>query len=142
MLIISLKYFADNYTEKESRVWYCLLLSATGIQYILAVTAAVLLYVYYDCALNNFFITFNLILCICVSIISILPVVQERIPRSGLLQSAVVTLYTMYLTWSALSNNPDHKCHTGDIFPSGNGNSKASYLMAIIAKRKYLIKLT
>lgn len=56
----------------------------------------------------------NLILCTFVSIVSVLPQVQERIPRSGLLQSSVVTLYTIYLTWSALSNNPDAECH---LFP-------------------------
>lgn len=58
----------------------------------------------------------NLILCTSVSIISVLPQVQESIPRSGLLQSSVVTLYAVYLTWSALSNNPDKQCHT-DFFP-------------------------
>lgn len=51
------------------------------------------------------------------SIVSVLPQVQEKIPRSGLLQSSVVTLYAVYLTWSALSNNPDAKCHT-DFFPA------------------------
>lgn len=50
-----------------------------------------------------------------------LPIVQERNPRSGLLQSAVVTLYTIYLTWSALANNPDPKCHT-EFFPADKSN--------------------
>ena len=27
-------------------------------------------------------------------------------PSSGLLQAAVITLYTMYLTWSGMSNEP------------------------------------
>jgi len=39
------------------------------------------------------------------SVISIWPRVQEYQPNSGLLQSAVVSLYTMYLTWSAMSNS-------------------------------------
>lgn len=106
----------DNYNESESRAWYCALLSATGLQYTLAIVGTVLLYIYYDCALNKFFITINLVLCIVVSVVSILPQVQEKFPRSGLLQSSVVTLYAIYLTWSALSNNPDLKCHT-EFFP-------------------------
>lgn len=65
---------------------------------------------YYDCGLSKFFITFNMILCLIVSILSVLPQVQERISRSGLLQSSVVTLYVIYLTWSALSNNSDTTC--------------------------------
>lgn len=58
------------------------------------------------CALNKFFISFNLILCVITSIISVLPTVQEHQPRSGLLQSSVVTLYVVYLTWSGISNSP------------------------------------
>lgn len=32
-------------------------------------------------------------------------------PNSGLLQSGLITLYMMYLTWSAMANNPDEKCN-------------------------------
>ncbi|PWA21852.1 hypothetical protein CCH79_00017584, partial [Gambusia affinis] len=35
----------------------------------------------------------------------------ESQPRSGLLQSSLVTLYTMYLTWSAMTNEPDRDCN-------------------------------
>lgn len=59
-----------------------------------------------ECSLNKFFISFNLILCVITSIVSILPTVQEHQPRSGLLQSSVVTLYVVYLTWSGMSNSP------------------------------------
>lgn len=59
-----------------------------------------------DCALNKFFISFNLILCVIVSVLSVLPSVQERQPRSGLLQSSVVTLYVIFLTWSSVSSQP------------------------------------
>jgi hypothetical protein len=31
-------------------------------------------------------------------------------PQSGLLQSAMVSLYVLYLTWSAVSNSPEDSC--------------------------------
>uniref|UniRef100_A0A452SX86 Serine incorporator 3 n=1 Tax=Ursus maritimus TaxID=29073 RepID=A0A452SX86_URSMA len=93
------------------------LLSVTSVCYILSVVFVGLLYAYYTkpdgCAENKFFISINLILCFVVSIISILPKIQEHQPRSGLLQSSLITLYTMYLTWSAMSNEPDRSCNPG-----------------------------
>ncbi|XP_050358276.1 probable serine incorporator isoform X2 [Nymphalis io] len=101
--------WVSNYEESQSRGWYSALLLAMLSCYALTLTGIVLLYVYYTkpdgCDLSKFFISFNLILVVIASAISILPSVQEYQPRSGLLQSAVVSLYVMYLTWSALSNS-------------------------------------
>ncbi|XP_036179550.1 serine incorporator 3 isoform X2 [Myotis myotis] len=91
------------------------LLSVTSILYIASILFVSLLYIYYTkpdgCTENKFFISINLILCVVVSIISIHPKIQEHHPRSGLLQSSIITLYTIYLTWSALTNEPDHSCN-------------------------------
>jgi len=111
---------------------YCALVFFTLLHYALCITTVVLFYVYYTtviqfikilnkirevtptdiyfqsdgCALHKFFISFNLILCFVVSAAAIMPKVQEHQPRSGLLQASVVSLYTLYLTWSAMSNQP------------------------------------
>jgi hypothetical protein len=59
---------------------------------VLAIVAIGLCYAYYtgvhvgDCKLHEFFITFNLILCVILSVTSVLPGVQEHQPNSGLLQ--------------------------------------------------------
>ncbi|XP_055716605.1 probable serine incorporator isoform X1 [Phlebotomus papatasi] len=123
--------WVSNYEENESRGWYCALLTATGLQYILGITGIVMLYIYYtvsnDCALNKFFISINLILCVIVSVMSVLPAVQERLPKSGLLQSAMVTLYTVYLTWSAVANNPDHVCNPGFLGIVGEHSNKVTF---------------
>lgn len=107
--------WVDRMEDGNSKCWYAALLSATSLNYILSGTAVVLFYVFYTkpegCIENKFFISFNMILCIAVSIVSILPKIQEHQPRSGLLQSSVITLYTMYLTWSAMSNEPERSCN-------------------------------
>ncbi|XP_063695973.1 serine incorporator 1 isoform X1 [Culicoides brevitarsis] len=122
--------WVTNYEETESRGWWCALLSATGIQYVVSFTGIVLLFVYYTkseaCGLNKFFISFNMLLCIAVSILSVLNPIQERLPKSGLLQSSCVTLYTMYLTWSAIANNPDHNCNPGMI-PIHDQNTRVTF---------------
>jgi hypothetical protein len=107
--------WVGNYEETQSRGWFVALMTATVAQYIAALVGIIILFSYYttsdDCALNKFFISFNMILCAIVSVFSITPRVQEAQPRSGLLQSAVVTLYTVYLTWAAVSNNPNKECN-------------------------------
>ncbi|XP_058859728.1 serine incorporator 1-like [Acipenser ruthenus] len=107
--------WVDKMEEGNSRCWYAALLSATGLNYILSIVAIVLLYVFYTkpegCIENKFFISFNMLFCIAASITSVLPKVQEAQPRSGLLQSSIITLYTMYLTWSAMTNEPDRSCN-------------------------------
>ncbi|XP_053668574.1 serine incorporator 1 isoform X2 [Anopheles marshallii] len=123
--------WVSNYEEDESRGWFAALCCATGIQYVLSLTGVVLLFVYYtqseDCALNKFFIIFNLILCFGVSILSIAPPVQELQPKSGLLQSSMVTLYTIYLTWSAIANNPDAECNPGFLGIIGEKSNKVHF---------------
>lgn len=56
------------------------LLSCTSLFYALSLVFVVLFYVFYtkpdDCTENKFFISINMILCIAVSIVSILPKVQ------------------------------------------------------------------
>uniref|UniRef100_A0AAY4ACP7 Uncharacterized protein n=1 Tax=Denticeps clupeoides TaxID=299321 RepID=A0AAY4ACP7_9TELE len=107
--------WVGNSEEGNSKCWYAGLLLFTIIHYALAFTAVVLFYVYYtrpdDCAEHKAFISLNLIFCVIISIISILPKVQETAPQSGLLQSSLITLYTMYVTWSAMTNNPNRDCN-------------------------------
>ncbi|ELW48644.1 Serine incorporator 2 [Tupaia chinensis] len=87
----------------------------TLLFYSLAIGAVALLFLFYTqpgaCHEGKAFISLNLTLCVCVSIVAVLPKVQGAQPNSGLLQASVVTLYTMFVTWSALSNVPDQKCN-------------------------------
>ncbi|KRG07762.1 serine incorporator 3 isoform X3 [Drosophila mojavensis] len=110
---------AENWIEnaENNRGYYYALASVTLLSYIASLTGITLLYIYFTtstgCGINKFFISINLILCLVISILSVLPAVQERLPHSGLLQSSLVTLYTVYLTWSAVANNPEKACNPG-----------------------------
>lgn len=105
-----------NFEDTQNKGWLGALLTFTSLMYAGAITAFVLLIVYYtgeysgQCKLHEFFASFNLLICIGISIASILPKVQDHMKQSGLLQSSVVSLYVMYLTWSALSNSPRAEC--------------------------------
>ncbi|CAB1342801.1 unnamed protein product [Coregonus sp. 'balchen'] len=107
--------WVEKMEEGNSRCWYAALLSATTINYILSLVSLVMFYIYYThtdgCTENKAFISVNMLLCVGASVMSVLPKIQESQPRSGLLQSSIVTLYTMYLTWSAMTNEPDRKCN-------------------------------
>eukprot|EP00794_Sanderia_malayensis_P013728 gene13728-15160_t len=104
--------WVEKMEENNSKVWYVLLLISTLVMYIASIAGIALLYVYFtkaandNCSLQKFVISFHLILCVIISALSILPKVQERQPRSGLLQAAMISLYTTYVTWSALSYQP------------------------------------
>ncbi|TNN86121.1 Serine incorporator 1 [Liparis tanakae] len=99
----------------NSKCWFAALLTFTILFYALAFTAVVLFYVFYtksdDCTEHKVFISLNFIFCIIVSIVSILPKIQEAQPTSGLLQASFISLYTMYITWSAMTNNPNRQCN-------------------------------
>ncbi|XP_041106138.1 serine incorporator 1-like [Polyodon spathula] len=119
--------WVEKMEEGNSRCWYAALLSVTALNYILSLIALVLFYIYYThsegCTENKAFISINMLICIGASVLSILPKVQESQPRSGLLQSSVVTLYTMYLTWSAMTNEPDRECNPSLLSIIGYNNT-------------------
>ena len=97
------------------------------------ITAFVLIIVYYtgeetgQCKLHEFFASFNLLVCVALSVVSVLPKVQEHMPQSGLLQSAMVSLYVFYLTWSSISNSPYDSCKHS-FFPGPNSTTTVSPL--------------
>jgi hypothetical protein len=124
--------WVGNYEETESRGWYFALMAITFLNYALTLTGTILLFVFFTksdgCDLNKFFISINLILSVIVSVISILPAVQENLARSGLLQSSVVSLYVTYLTWSALANSPDTTCNPGLLGIVGAGSKTNDHM--------------
>ncbi|KAK3744098.1 hypothetical protein QZH41_016796, partial [Actinostola sp. cb2023] len=110
--------WTSNGEETGNKMWYCGLIFVMTLYYCLAFTGFVLGYVFFTessgCTLNKFFISFNLILCVVISVISIFPKVQEVQPKSGLLQASVISVYTSYLTISALASEPTEPVLVGN----------------------------
>lgn len=118
--LILLVDFAHSWNESwvyrfetsGNKKWAVLLIAATALMYIASIVMTVLLYVYFNgCSINSTFISLNLILCVSFTILSIHPKIQDKNHKIGLLQSAIVTVFSTYLVGSALMSQPDSmKC--------------------------------
>ncbi|NXE75889.1 SERC2 protein, partial [Cochlearius cochlearius] len=119
-----------NAGESNAKGWYAALCIVTFIFYATSIAAIVLLYVYYTkpqgCTEGKVLISLNLILCLIVSVVSILPKIQDAQPHSGLLQASLITLYTIYVTWSALANVPTQTCNPTLLVRNSTGSAMAT----------------
>ena len=106
----------ESRASMDSAVYcYITLWIPTATLYLLSAIATIYFYKIYaskpECTNNLFFISFHVYMCISATGISIHPIVQEARPKSGLLQSSVVTAYSTYVLWLTLSNEPDDICN-------------------------------
>ncbi|KAF4571365.1 hypothetical protein EYR40_007826 [Pleurotus pulmonarius] len=116
--LVLLVDFAHSYSEMcldkwensptNSNMWQYILVGSTAAMYAFAITLTGVMYGFFansGCTLNRFFISFNLALCLVITIMCIHPTIQEYNPRSGLAQSGMVAAYCTYLIVSAVSNH-------------------------------------
>ena len=91
-------HFPPRVQETDSKGWLGALLTCTGLMYSGAVAAVVLMFLYYtgdftgQCKLHEFFISFNMLVCIALSVISIMPKVQVMLNRNLIRGSQIITL--------------------------------------------------
>ncbi|KAI0925844.1 hypothetical protein AcV5_008465 [Taiwanofungus camphoratus] len=104
----------ENWEMSNSNLWQWILIGSTAGMYSAAIAITGVLYGFFagsGCTLNRFFISFNLALCIVITIMCIHPTVQEYNPRSGLAQSSMVAVYCTYLIMSAVGNHEHETCN-------------------------------
>jgi len=99
-------------SEEGDNRWWWLLLGSSGFLYAIAIVFTIVMYALFcrdaeACQKNVAFVTINLMLCLLFSFLSIHPKVQEGNPRSGLLQSGLITAYATYLVFSALMSDTE-----------------------------------
>lgn len=124
----------ENWENSTSSFWQWVLIGSTALMYAFTITLTGLLYAFFagsGCTLNQFFISFNLALCIVITVMSVHPAVQERNPRSGLAQSSMVAAYCTYLIVSALSNHV-HETKQCNPLRDGKKTQKAVLVLGAI----------
>ena len=114
--------WAEKLETGYTKLWYLALALVTVLLFAVSFAALITFYVYFThptnimkCNANFFYISFMGMQCILAVAISVTPSVQNFLPGAGLLQSSVVVMYALYLTWNTLSSEPDTSCN-----PLGN----------------------
>lgn len=116
MLVDFTQAWTDKWRSKaedtNSQSWYIAMVMCAMVFYALFATGVILLYVSFTrsagCNTNKFFIGINVALCLISALVSVLPCVEKSTgdARAGLFHSAVISLFILYLTWSALASEP------------------------------------
>jgi len=119
--------------DDQSNKWLILLFFISGSLFAIALAMIITMYIFFTpgegCGLNIFFITAALISTIAFSVLSISPKVQDANPRTGLLQSAMVTLYTVYLVFSAILSESPETMPCNSLSMDGSGTQTWSLIL-------------
>ncbi|GAX77158.1 hypothetical protein CEUSTIGMA_g4603.t1 [Chlamydomonas eustigma] len=102
-------------SAEEDEQWYYALLGVTVAAYAGSLTVAGLMFHWFkpsglDCSFNVLLITLALLLCVVFSVLSLIPSVTAN--RGSIFPASVISLYCMYLCFSALQSEPkDYQCN-------------------------------
>jgi len=99
-------------SDSDDSKWWWILLSTSISLLLVSTILTIVMGVFFakdasSCQRNVAILTINSIICLAMNLLSIHPKVQDANPRSGLLQSALITAYSTYLTFSAFMSSSD-----------------------------------
>ncbi len=117
LLVVSARGFGDAVERRIERhggacCWHAVSTALTLLFYGLAVLGVTLLLRFFttwqECTTNKLFIAINAGLCLLLSALTLLTCCGggDSHTRTALLQTSVISLYIVYLTWTALSSLP------------------------------------
>eukprot|EP00271_Cylindrocystis_brebissonii_P004734 TRINITY_DN16568_c0_g1_i1.p1 TRINITY_DN16568_c0_g1~~TRINITY_DN16568_c0_g1_i1.p1 ORF type:complete len:388 (+),score=28.38 TRINITY_DN16568_c0_g1_i1:831-1994(+) len=129
--IINFCYEWNTYWAMEWDKWWIPIVIVTIGSYILALTGIIVMYVKFaphaTCGLNIFYITFCLGIIVLMSLIPF--IIKES--DSNLMVSGCMSVYIMYLCWSAIMAEPTtYTCNT--IYRLDNFTTITSFILSII----------
>ncbi|ORY01015.1 TMS membrane protein/tumor differentially expressed protein [Basidiobolus meristosporus CBS 931.73] len=99
----------DKWENDSNDKWKYIIVGSSVGMYIIVLVLIGLMYAYFGrngCGLNQFYITFNLVLCVLITFLSVHPQIQEANSKSGLSQASMVAIYCSWLILSAVMNEP------------------------------------
>lgn len=104
--------WVGGYELSGDRKYMVYLAVSTFLCYSVLLVLSVLMYVYHmgpQTWTSPFFITLNIVLCLCITLASVHPAIQkiERSTPVGLFQAAFVSSYSTYLVFSGLMDNTE-----------------------------------
>jgi len=125
----------EKWENSDSALWQFVLVGSSLGMYAASIAMTGVLYAFFassGCTLNRFFISFNLALCVLITILSIHPVVQDANPRSGLSQSSMVAAYCTYLIMSAVGNHTHKTCNPIHNGGEGSGTQQTTVILGAL----------
>ncbi|KAF7327592.1 hypothetical protein MKEN_00338400 [Mycena kentingensis (nom. inval.)] len=125
----------DNWENDSSSLWQFILIGSTAAMYIFTITITGLMFGYFagsGCTLNRFFIAFNLVWAIIITLLAINPTIQEHNSRSGLAQAGMVGAYCTYLIVSAVSNHSHQSAHCNPLRSSESTARKTAAVLGAV----------
>jgi len=94
----------ENWVARDEDRWFAALFAASASCYVGVIVLAGLSFAYFShCSINVFFITISLLIVLVITMASLHP----RAHNGSLLPAAVISLYCMYLCFSAMTSEPD-----------------------------------
>lgn len=131
------QHWVDRWEETGNVLYKRLLIGFCTSFYALAFIGSALMLAYFGppmkmgCAMNTTFVAVNIVLSVMHTVVAVAPMVQERTPRSGLFQSAVLSAYSTYLVASSIaSQDPESEVRCG--LETAKGNDRFAGTMVYV----------
>ena len=91
---------------QEDNMWVYGLVGLSGVIYIISFVSIVFMYIHFDCEASSIIISLTLVLTLVATVIQLFGT-----SNGSLLTSAILTGYSVFLCFSAISLNPDQDCN-------------------------------
>eukprot|EP00753_Platysulcus_tardus_P008474 PLAT16042.2.p1 GENE.PLAT16042.2~~PLAT16042.2.p1 ORF type:complete len:440 (+),score=159.38 PLAT16042.2:26-1321(+) len=109
LILIDFAYtWNESWVARGERKWDAAVLICSLAMYVVALVGIILMFVYFGgCDANNAFIAVTLLGIIIVTSLSI----SGWVEHGAILTSAIVSLYSVYLCWAAITSQPEKACN-------------------------------